>query len=67
MIPKSENFPQQVKDVQRQQAFFRETLAYAPRKSFATVNRWKNGQMVSSELALRQLEWVCKLKQSKGC
>ena len=65
MIPKSEIFPQQVKEVRRHQAFSPETSAYAPRVSFVTVDRWNNGKMASSELTQRQLKRVGLFKQNK--
>lgn len=65
MIPISEFFPQQVKEVRRQPAFSPETSAYAPRVSFVTVNQWNKCKMASSELAQRQLERVGLFKQNK--
>lgn len=56
MILKSESFPFQDDEVERQKTFSPGTPAHAPRVSLATVKRWKSCKMASSELAQRQFE-----------
>jgi DNA-binding transcriptional regulator YiaG len=63
MSPYPENFPETVKEVQRQLALFLEELAQAFGLSFATVNRWKNSRTAPSKLAQRQFEQFCALKR----
>jgi DNA-binding transcriptional regulator YiaG len=59
MKPIRANYPSLVKDVRRQLALSQEDLARELGVSYATVNRWENGQSKPSRLARAQLEAFC--------
>lgn len=68
-----QNLPELVKQVRRQLALSQEDLARELGVSFATVNRWENGQVKPSKLAKAQFDTFCakmtrqgKLKLSGG-
>ncbi|MFH1673361.1 MAG: helix-turn-helix transcriptional regulator [Pseudomonadota bacterium] len=68
-----QNLPELVKEVRRQLALSQEGLARDLGISFATVNRWENGQVKPSKLAKAQFDNFCakmirqgKLKLSGG-
>lgn len=68
-----QNLPELVNDVRRQLSLGQEDLARKLGISFATVNRWENGQVKPSKLAKAQLDSFCvkmtrqgKLKLSGG-
>lgn len=68
-----QNLPELVKDVRRQLSLSQEDLARKLGISFATVNRWENGQVKPSKLAKAQFDNFCakmtrqgKLKLSGG-
>ena len=68
-----QNLPELVKEIRRQLALSQEDLARKLGISFATVNRWENGQVKPSKLAKAQFDNFCakmirqgKLKLSGG-
>ncbi len=54
------DYPTMVKEVRSQLAISQEDLARELGVSFATVNRWENGQSRPSKLAKAQLDSFCK-------
>jgi len=56
-----------VKEIRQQLALSQEDLARRLNVSYATVNRWENGQSLPSKLAKAQLSAFCKkmIKQGK--
>ena len=55
-----------VKEVRRQLAISQEDLARELGVSYATVNRWENGQAKPSKLARAQLDAFCKRMKEAG-
>lgn len=55
----SPDYPAMVKEVRRQLALSQEDLARELGVSYATVNRWENGQSKPSKLARAQLDAFC--------
>jgi len=55
-----------VKEVRRQLAISQEDLARQLGVSYATVNRWENGQSKPSKLAKAQLEAFCAKMTDQG-
>jgi len=53
------DYPAIVKEVRRQLALSQEDLARELGVSYATVNRWENGQSKPSKLARAQLDAFC--------
>ena len=53
------SFPALVKEIRRQLVLSQEDLARQLGVSFATVNRWENGQSKPSKLAKAQLDTFC--------
>jgi DNA-binding transcriptional regulator YiaG len=53
------DYPAMVKEVRRQLALSQEDLARELGVSYATVNRWENGQSKPSKLARAQLDAFC--------
>ena len=56
---KNQDYPKLVKEVRSQLAISQEDLARQIGVSFATVNRWENGQSKPSKLAKTQLDSFC--------
>ena len=59
MVIDVDDIPGLVKEVRRQLALSQEDLARKLGISFATVNRWENGQTKPSKLAKAQLDQYC--------
>jgi len=59
MTRRDRKFPALVKSIREQLDFSQEDLARALGVSFATVNRWENGQAMPSKLAKAQLDAFC--------
>lgn len=59
MVIEDQNIPDLVKEVRRQLALSQEDLARQLGISFATVNRWENGQVKPSKLGKAQLDKFC--------
>lgn len=59
MKPIHPDYPSLVKEVRRQLSISQEDLARELGVSYATVNRWENGQAKPSKLARAQLESFC--------
>ena len=57
---KNQDYPKLVKEVRTQLAISQEDLARQIGVSFATVNRWENGQSKPSKMAKTQLDAFCK-------
>jgi putative transcriptional regulator len=55
MVTKTNNYPSLVKEIRKQLDLSQEDLARELGVSFATVNRWENGQVKPSKLAKAQL------------
>jgi len=66
MKPIHPNYPSLVKEVRRQLAISQEDLARELGVSYATVNRWENGQAKPSRLARAQLDTFCDRMQAAG-
>jgi len=60
------DYPSLVKEVRRQLAISQEDLARELGVSYATVNRWENGQAKPSRLARAQLDAFCERMQAAG-
>ena len=60
------DYPSLVKEVRRQLAISQEDLARELGVSYATVNRWENGQAKPSKLARAQLDAFCERLQADG-
>jgi putative transcriptional regulator len=60
------DYPSLVKEVRRQLSISQEDLARELGVSYATVNRWENGQAKPSKLARVQLEAFCERMQKEG-
>ncbi len=54
------DFGARVKELRERLHLTQESMAEALGVSFATVNRWENGWTVPSQLALRQIDLLCK-------
>ena len=61
-----QNLPELVKEIRRQLALSQEDLARELGISFATVNRWENGQVKPSKLAKAQFNSFCAKKIRQG-
>lgn len=66
MVTKSNNYPSLVKKIRKQLGLSQEDLARELGVSFATVNRWENGQARPSKLAKAQLNAFCTKMAGKG-
>jgi len=66
MKPIHPDYPSFFKEVRRQLAISQEDLARELGVSYATVNRWENGQAKPSKLARAQLDAFCERMQSAG-
>ena len=66
----NENFPHGLspifKEVRRQLALSQEDPARELGVSYATVNRWENGQAKPSKLARTQLDAFCEKMEAQG-
>lgn len=62
----NQNLPALVKEVRRQLALSQEDLARELGISFATVNRWENGQVKPSKLAKAQFDAFCDKMKKQG-
>jgi putative transcriptional regulator len=60
------DYPALVKAVRRQLSISQEDLARELGVSYATVNRWENGQAKPSKLARAQLDAFCERMQAAG-
>ncbi len=54
------DFGTRVKELRERLHLTQESMAEALGVSFATVNRWENGWTAPSQLALRQIDSLCK-------
>jgi DNA-binding transcriptional regulator YiaG len=61
-----QDLPALVKEVRRQLSLSQEGLARELGVSFATVNRWENGQAKPSKLARAQLDAFCDRMTEQG-
>ena len=66
MKPIHPDYPSMIKEVRRQLALSQEDLARELGVSYATVNRWENGQSKPSKLARAQLDAFCERMQKAG-
>jgi len=66
MVTKANNYPFLVKEIRKQLGLSQEDLARELGVSFATVNRWENGQVKPSKLAKAQLNAFCTRMSGKG-
>jgi len=66
MTHRGRTFPVLVKSIRKQLGFSQEDLARALGVSFATVNRWENGQAMPSKLAKAQLDAFCDRMTEQG-
>ena len=60
------DYPALVKEIRRQLSISQEDLARELGVSYATVNRWENGQAKPSKLARAQLDAFCERMQAAG-
>jgi len=66
MKPIHPDYPALIKEVRRQLAISQEDLARELGVSYATVNRWENGQARPSKLARAQLDAFCTRMTEQG-
>lgn len=66
MKPIHPDYPSMIKEVRKQLALSQEDLARELGVSYATVNRWENGQSKPSKLARAQLYAFCERMQKAG-
>ena len=66
MAGNKRSYPALLKDVRDQLALSQEDLARELGVSFATVNRWENGQVQPSKLAKAQLFAFCERMVKQG-
>jgi len=66
MKPIHPDYPSLIKEVRRQLALSQEDLARELGVSYATVNRWENGQAKPSKLARAQLDAFCEKMEAQG-
>jgi len=66
MVAKTNNYRSLVKEIRKQLRLSREDLARELGVSFATVNRWENGQVRPSKLAKAQLNAFCTRMAGEG-
>lgn len=66
MDTEDRSFPALVKEIRKQLTLSQEDLARQLGVSYATVNRWENGQSKPSKLAKAQLVAFCKKMTSQG-
>ncbi len=66
MAPEERDYPTLVKEVRNQLGLSQEDLARELGVSFATVNRWENGQSKPSKLAKAQLDAFCAKRIKQG-
>jgi len=60
------DYPALIKEIRRQLSISQEDLARELGVSYATVNRWENGQAKPSKLARAQLDAFCERLQATG-
>ena len=60
------NYPSLLKKVRKQLGFSQEDLARKLGVSYATINRWENGQVKPSKLAKAQLDSFCTQMVEEG-
>jgi len=60
------DYPALVKEVRQQLSISQEDLARELGVSYATVNRWENGQAKPSKLARAQVDAFCERMQAAG-
>jgi len=66
MVAKANNYRSLVKEIRKQLGLSQEDLARELGVSFATVNRWENGQVSPSKLAKAQLNAFCSRMTGEG-
>lgn len=66
MVTKTNSYPSLVKEIRKQLGLSQEDLARELGVSFATVNRWENGQVKPSKLAMAQLNAFCAKRTREG-
>ncbi len=66
MKTEEQPFSMLVKEIRRQLGISQEDLAHQLGVSFATVNRWENGQAKPSRLAKAQLDAFCAKMTDQG-
>lgn len=66
MAEKKSDYRELVKEVRRQLGVSQEDLARELGLSFATINRWENGQVQPSRLARNHLRAFCERLEHEG-
>jgi len=66
MVRREQTFPSFIKSIRDQLHISQEDLARELGVSFATVNRWENGQSMPSKLAKAQLDAFCTRMSRRG-
>jgi DNA-binding transcriptional regulator YiaG len=66
MVTKANNYPSLIKEIRKQLGLSQEDLARELGVSFASVNRWENGQVRPSKLAKAQLNAFCTKMAGEG-
>lgn len=66
MVRREKEYPALIKTVREQLNLSQEDLAREIGVSYATVNRWENGQTTPSKLAKAQLEAFCEKMIEEG-
>ncbi len=66
MVRREKDYPALIKTVREQLDLSQEDLARKIGVSYATVNRWENGQTMPSKLAKAQVEAFCEKMIKEG-
>ena len=66
MVRKKNQYPSLVRKIRKQLGLSQEDLARELGVSFATVNRWENGQVRPSKLTKAQLDAFCAKSVGEG-
>lgn len=66
MAEKKTDYRELVKEIRRQLGISQEDLARELGISFATINRWENGQVQPSRLARNQFQAFCDRLEVEG-
>jgi len=66
MVRREQTFPSFIKSIRDQLHISQEDLARELGVSFATVNRWENGQSMPSKLAKARLDAFCTRMSRRG-
>jgi len=66
MTETPDRFAEKIKKVRKQLVLSQENFAHELGVSFATINRWENGKVSPSRLALKQFKLFCDEMRQQG-